>query len=105
VQLFDRFTREISSSGLGRIRQTKHDAPAVSDYVGVGYHHMGTTRMSRLPEYGVTDGDGRCWDCDNLYVAGSSLFPHVGHSNPTLTIVALAARLASHLSKRLEEGR
>lgn len=104
LKLFDHFVREISKSGLGRIRQTKDDAPEIGAHVGIGYHHMGTTRMSRSPEFGVTDSDCRCWDRDNLYIAGSSVFPHVGYSNPTLTIVALAARLAAHLSTRLEAG-
>ena len=101
-RIFDRFTREISKTGMGRVRQLKTNAPEIGTHVGIGYHHMGTTRMSVAPEYGVTDEFGRCWDRDNLYVAGSSLFPNVGHANPTLTIVALAARLAAHLSGRLE---
>lgn len=102
LELFDAFVREISRVGLGRIRQTRDRPVEIDAHVGIGYHHMGTTRMSHSPEFGVTDHNGRCWDRDNLYVAGSSLFPHVGHANPTLTIVALAARLASHLSQRLD---
>jgi choline dehydrogenase-like flavoprotein len=33
----------------------------------------------------------------NLYMAGSSVFSNAGISNPTLTIIALALRLADHI--------
>jgi choline dehydrogenase-like flavoprotein len=36
---------------------------------------------------------------DNLYVAGSSVFPTSGASNPTLTLLALTLRLADHLKE------
>ena len=36
-----------------------------------------------------------------LCVAGSPVFPTYGRSNPTLTIVAPALRLADYLEKRL----
>ena len=62
-----------------------------------GCHHMGTTRMAGSAQQGVVDGDGRVYGVPNLYVAGSSVFPSVGFANPTLTIVALAHRLADHL--------
>jgi choline dehydrogenase-like flavoprotein len=62
-----------------------------------GYHHMGTTRMSSTPANGVTDRDCQVFGYENLYVAGSSLFSTAGWANPTLTIVALAHRLAGHL--------
>lgn len=60
-------------------------------------HPAGTTRMSSTPEHGVVDRDCRVHGVDNLYVAGGSVFPTSGHLNPTLLIVALAARLADHL--------
>lgn len=62
-----------------------------------GKHHMGTTRMHADPRLGVVDPDGRVHGAPNLYVTGSSVFPSGGYANPTLTIVALAIRLADHL--------
>lgn len=62
-------------------------------------HHIGTTRMSDDPQTGVVDGNSKVYGLDNLYVAGSSVFPTGGHANPTLTLVAQALRLADHLRK------
>ena len=72
----------------------------VTDHPIGGYHHMGTTRMHDDPRQGVTDGYGRVHGVDNLYVAGSSLFPTGGWANPTLTILALTLRTAEHLLSR-----
>jgi choline dehydrogenase-like flavoprotein len=66
-----------------------------------GKHHIGTTRMHADPKQGVVDPDCRVHGLTNLYVAGSSVFPTSGYANPTLTIVALALRLADHLKQRL----
>lgn len=60
-------------------------------------HHMGTTRMSLDPSDGVVDPDGKVHGVRGLFVAGSSVFPSARNRNPTLTIVALALRLADHL--------
>jgi choline dehydrogenase-like flavoprotein len=61
-------------------------------------HHMGTTRMAETPSRGVCDKNGRVYGVENLYVSGSSVFPTSGSVPPTLTIVALAVRLADHLT-------
>jgi choline dehydrogenase-like flavoprotein len=64
------------------------------------YHHAGATRMAETPRDGVVDPDCRVFGVDNLFVAGSSVFPTSGYANPTLTIVALAIRLAETLRRR-----
>jgi choline dehydrogenase-like flavoprotein len=65
-----------------------------------GHHHMGTCRMSADPKRGVVDRDCRVHGFDNLYVAGSAVYPTGGYVNPTLTVVALALRLADHLKTK-----
>ncbi|MDE2776449.1 MAG: GMC oxidoreductase [Chloroflexota bacterium] len=66
-----------------------------------GDHHMGALRMSASPEDGLVDVHSRLHSVDNLYIAGSAVFPSGGYANPTLTIVALALRLADHLKRVL----
>ena len=66
-----------------------------------GHHHAGTTRMSTDPEGGVVDPDGCVHGTDDLFVAGASVFPSAGFANPTLTIVAMALRLAGTIDARL----
>jgi hypothetical protein len=64
-------------------------------------HHLGTTRMSADPKTGVVNGNCQVHDLENLYIAGSSVFPTAGHANPTLTIAAMSLRLADHLKNRV----
>ena len=59
--------------------------------------------MAADPRFGVVDADCRVYGVENLYVAGSSVFPTGGHANPTFTIVALALRLADHLKLTLRQ--
>jgi len=65
---------------------------------------MGTTRMGADPAQSVCDDELRVHGYQNLYVSGSSVFPRAGAANPTLTIIALAYRLADTLEKRLKEA-
>jgi choline dehydrogenase-like flavoprotein len=65
------------------------------------FHHMGTTRMHESPKQGVVDHNCQVHGVQNLFVAGSSVFPTSGFANPTLTIVALSLRLADHIKGRL----
>lgn len=94
---------ELARLGLGRVRLQDwllDGKDAWPPELGGSHHHMGTTRMADDPKAGVVDRDCRVHSVDNLYVASSSVFPTGGHANPTLTIVALALRLAEHLKGR-----
>jgi choline dehydrogenase-like flavoprotein len=92
----------------GRQGAVKVAIPDQSDWqdaeIGWGNHHMGTTRMSADPTQGVVDADCKAHGIANLYIAGSSVFPSCGPVNPTLTIVALAMRLADHLKAKGVQG-
>ena len=60
---------------------------------------MGGCRMSKKSSNGVVNSDLQVWGHPNLYVCSSAVFPTGSHSNPTLTILALACRLANKFSK------
>jgi choline dehydrogenase-like flavoprotein len=87
----------LGSAGTGRVEVDPGGRPIEDWPIEIGNHHMGTTRMSADPASGVVDPDGRMHEVDNIYICSSSVFPTSGMANPTLTVVALAHRLASHL--------
>lgn len=72
-------------------RDVRHGQPVSA------MHNMGTCRMSKSPKDGVVDQFGRCHEVSNLWIADGSVFPTSTAENPTLTIVALARRLAATL--------
>jgi choline dehydrogenase-like flavoprotein len=93
---FELLATGLRDSGIGRMEWSLD--PDRVTFEG-GCHHMGTTRMHADPSRGVVDADGRVHELANLFVSGSSVFPTAGFANPTLTIVALAIRLADHLKR------
>jgi choline dehydrogenase-like flavoprotein len=90
--------REVGRLGLGRVQLPDPEGRWHADVKGA-WHHLGTTRMAGDPSRGVVDAELRVHGLGNLYVAGSSVFPTGGASNPTFTLVALAIRLADHLAR------
>lgn len=94
---------ELARTGVGRLRALIDPEDPWRGTVG-GEHHLGTTRMAASPRAGVVDSNCRLFDVDNLYVAGSSVFPTAGYVNPTFSLVTLAVRLARHLQERLSRS-
>jgi choline dehydrogenase-like flavoprotein len=76
----------------------------ISSSIPIGGHHIGTARMGPTARDGVVDPHCAVYGVPNLYVSGSAVFPTSSHANPTLTIVAMAIRLAAHLKDRGRRG-
>ena len=98
VRAMELLAAELARTNVGRVRiDVDEDPTSWPDDLAGGWHHMGTTRMSDDPTRGVVDRDCRIHGMDGIYVAGSSVFATAGSGTPTMTIVALALRLADHL--------
>jgi choline dehydrogenase-like flavoprotein len=65
---------------------------------------MGTCRMGDDPRDSVVDANGRSWDIPNLWVCDGSIFATSGGVNPSLTIQALACRIAWRIGEMASQG-
>jgi choline dehydrogenase-like flavoprotein len=97
--------QDIGASGVGAF---DYDPESIESemvrYGAYGGHHIGTARMGTDLNTSVVDPDCRVHGLANLHIAGSAVFPTSSQANPTLTLLALALRLAGQL-RRLEQGR
>ena len=96
--------QKLKTCGLARIEYKMREEDrlsAILDQASDGFHQIGTTRMATDPRQGVVGADARVHGVSNLFLAGSAIFPSSSQANPTLTAVALAARLAAHLTRAL----
>jgi choline dehydrogenase-like flavoprotein len=95
---------DIRGSGIGVFEYSPEAVESeMTRYGAYGGHHIGTARMGDDPRCSVVDADCRVHGIDNLYVAGAATFPTSSQANPTLTVVAMALRLADHLRTRVYE--
>jgi choline dehydrogenase-like flavoprotein len=93
---------ELSRLRLGEVRLYEHvraDAADWRQFIGDVNHHMGGARMSSRPDQGVVDPQLQVWGISNLHVCSTAVFPTSSHSNPTLTLLALAERLVVKLTR------
>lgn len=89
---------DFKESGIGGFDYDPAQVEAeMTRYGAYGGHHIGTARMGGDPASSVVDADCRVHEVRNLYIASAAVFPTSSQANPTLTIVALALRLADHL--------
>jgi choline dehydrogenase-like flavoprotein len=96
--------QQFTQAGIGEVELEPwllEASPEWIYHINDQYHHIGTTRMNDSPRAGVVDRNCQVHGLPNLFIASSSVFPTSGHSNPTLTIIALCMRLADRLKQLL----
>lgn len=71
---------------------------------GTSIHYGGTIRMHRSSKYGMANAWNRLHAVDNVVVADASCFTTGPEKNPTLTVMAIAARAADRLAADLKSG-
>ena len=95
----DRFLEFLADAGHGRaVVRTMARPP------GDSVHYGGTARMHASPRYGVLNGFGRMHAVPNVVVADAAAFTTGAEKNPTLTVMALAARASEKLASDLRSG-
>ncbi|QHI99976.1 FAD-dependent oxidoreductase [Xylophilus rhododendri] len=101
ARTLDVFACEFERSGVGTFEYERDRLEDDLTLFGAyGGHHIGTARMGSDVRTSVVDADCRVHGVEDLFVAGSAVFPTSSQANPTLTVVALALRLADHLKSR-----
>jgi hypothetical protein len=94
-ELFSSFWKENNLHKIGNLEKVIHQANqanALENMYDI-YHPAGTCAIGR-----VVDSDLRILGLSNGFVTGSAVFPQLGRSNPTLTIMALSRRLGIALA-------
>jgi choline dehydrogenase-like flavoprotein len=101
----DVFAAEFERCDIGSLQ---YDRDALEEdlmrYGAYGGHHIGTARMGNDIRTSVVDANCKVHSVENLFIAGSAVFPTSSQANPTLTIIALSLRLADHLARRLSNA-
>mgnify|MGYP003632915122 CR=1 FL=1 len=94
-------THEQACAKLGETLDAEYSMPPWSTGGSAIWasHPSGGTAMGTSRKNAVCDQNLKVMGTENLFVVSSSVFPHAGANNPTLSIVALALRLANHLLK------
>jgi choline dehydrogenase-like flavoprotein len=67
-------------------------------------HELGGCRMGSDPQMSVVNAFCQSHDVPNLSVVDGSVFPSASEKNPTLTIMALAARTADYIKEKFRKA-
>lgn len=102
------FTKPISEQDQARLDQAHAfctrvlKAAGAREVISTGYitsHMQGSCRMGSDPERSAVGPYGESHDVEALFVGDGSLIPSTLSVNPSLTIMALATRVADHIHR------
>jgi choline dehydrogenase-like flavoprotein len=102
----DTFTCDFQASEVARVDHALQFSRQVLEAAGaqqvlwtglVTTHIQGSCRMGSDPARSVVDANGETHTAKRLFVGDGSVVPRTLSANPSLTIMALATRLADHL--------
>jgi choline dehydrogenase-like flavoprotein len=99
-----RLLKALAQAGL----QASLECPMDHLTPGSSAHYGGAARMHHSPQYGVLDGWNQVHGASNVVVVDASSFTTAVEKNPTLTVMALAARAADRVAddlRNLSPGR
>jgi choline dehydrogenase-like flavoprotein len=101
-ELLKAVAKHLGINSIGRMKIEFDNAnDDWKNQLGWQVHHCGGTRMSETPKKGVVDTNCKVHGINNLWIAGSSVFPTSGHTNPTMNLLTLSLRLSDHLINRV----
>ncbi|MCH6257185.1 GMC oxidoreductase [Puniceicoccaceae bacterium K14] len=102
-RMFARFTRMFGNAlgehFIGRLQEWYTENGKLSKHTKGHGHQLGGTRMHADPRKGVVDANCSVHGVTNFKILGGSVFPSGGNTNPTMTIMALAIRMADQFKK------
>lgn len=102
-KIYPPLKKPASASSISELERILENATPKT-YKISAYHPISTARMSKDPDTGVVDANGRVYDIENLYVADASTLPSTTIVNPQLTINALSLIIATNIARKLESS-
>lgn len=96
--------RQLYQHAIGTMQQIVEAMGGISEHVVSDTAHlMGGCRMGHDPSSSVVNEFGQSHDISNLFITGASTFVTSSASNPTNTVMALAARTADKLIEAMKQ--
>ena len=100
---FRDYIKTVSGSMVEILPSVINGDPSLLDQARDSYHQCGGACMGKSSEDGVVDASSRPFGVDNMYVAGSAVFPSSSYANPTFTALALTLDVVDHICQRAKE--